>query len=168
MSSGPVEGATPLPAAKDVRDLLEVTLGRDVDVATGGPMVNPGADDGALVGVYVDRGLRLRALVLFDLALAARAGAAIALVPPGASEGAIEAGALPDPLLENVEEILNIVRSLFNVEGAPHLTLDTTVPPGVPLAADVARWPMAYVPRLDLEVDVKGYGPGNLSIVLPT
>ena len=34
---------TPLPNAKDVRDLLEGLLGRDVDVTTGGAMVDPGA-----------------------------------------------------------------------------------------------------------------------------
>ena len=33
---------TPLPNAKDVRDLLEGLLGRDVDVTTGGAMVDPG------------------------------------------------------------------------------------------------------------------------------
>src|SRR5665647_1333321 len=57
---------THLPAAKDVRDLLADLLGRDVQVTAGGPMVDPAVDFGAMVGVYVDRNVRLAALVLLD------------------------------------------------------------------------------------------------------
>lgn len=156
---------TPLPSAKDVRDLLEGMLGRDVDVTTGGAMVDPAAGDGAQVGIYVDRHLGLRALVVADLALAARAGAAIALVPAGGAEVAIEEGQLSPALYENAYEILNVMASLFNVEGAPHVKLDACYGPGEALPADVAAWVLAYVRRLDLDVDVKGYGPGRLSIL---
>ena len=76
---------THLPAAKDVRDLLADLLGRDVQVTTGGPMVDPDVDFGAMVGVYVDRNVRLAALVLLDIDLASRTGAAIALLPTRAA-----------------------------------------------------------------------------------
>ena len=156
---------TPLPGAKDVRDLLEGMLGRDVDLTTGGAMVDPGADDGAQVAIYVDRTLGLRALVVADLPLAARAGAAIALMPAGAAEVAIEEGQLSSALYDNAYEILNVMASLFNVGDAPHVKLDRCYAPGEALPADVAQWVLAYVRRLDLDVTVKGYGPGRLSVL---
>jgi hypothetical protein len=164
MSAATTTG-TPLPTAKDVRDLLEGLLGRDVEVTTGGAMVNPGAAGGALVGVYVDARLGLRALVVADLPLAARAGAAIALMPPGGAEVAIEEEQLSPALLENAYEILNITASLFNVDGAPHVRLDRCHAPGEALPGDVAGHVLAYVPRLDLDVVIKGYGAGRLSVL---
>lgn len=157
---------TPLPTAVEVRDLIEGMLGRDVDVTTGGAMVNPEVDDGALVGIFVDRHLKLAAIVALDLPLAAYAGAAIALVPPSGAEFAIEEGALPAALFDNSAEILNVAASLFNFERAPHLKLDRCYAPGDPLPADVAKWVLAYVRRLDLGVSIKGYGSGKLSALV--
>jgi len=158
--------ATPLPSALDVRELLEGLLGREVEVATGGPMVDPGSTDGALVAEYVSDQMQLAAIVVMDVPLAARSGASIALMPSLASENAVGAGELTDVLLENAGEILNVMASLFNAEGAPHLRLSAVHPPKAALPNDVAGWVLAYVPRLDLECDVSGYGPGNLSVLV--
>lgn len=158
---------THLPAAKDVRDLLADLLGRDVQVTTGGPMVDPDVDFGAMVGVYVDRNVRLAALVLLDIDLASRTGAAIALLPTRAAESAISNGLLPDNIRDNAAEILNIMASLFNVEGAQHVRLDAVYAPGDPIPADVAQWILTFVRRCDLGVDVAGYGPGQFSLLIP-
>ena len=157
---------THLPTAKDVRDLLADLLGRDVQVTTGGPMVNPDVDFGAMVGVYVDRNVRLAAFVLLDIDLASRTGAAIALLPPRAAESAISNGLLPDNIRDNAAEILNIMASLFNVEGAQHVRLDAVYAPGDPIPADVAQWILTFVRRCDLGVDVAGYGPGQFSLLV--
>jgi len=78
---------------------------------------------------------------------------------------AIEDGALSDALAENTYEVLNIVASLFNAEGAEHHKLDGHFTPGQPVPPKVATWMLAYVARVDLTVDIKGYGVGALSIV---
>ena len=101
MNPEPGQTTTSLPRAMTVRDLL----GRHVDVATGASMVNPSRRGSALVGIFVNRFLKLSALMLLDIQLAARAGAALALVP----------------------------------------SRDRAVG-------------LAYVPRLDLMVDIKGFG----------
>lgn len=157
---------TPLPAALEVREHWEGLVGRDIQVTTGGPMVDPVLNGGAMVGVYVDRLLALRALVLFDLPLAARMGAAIALVPSTAAETCVAEEQLSAALAENAGEILNVTAALFNVGDAPHLKLDTVYAPREPLPSDVAQWVLAYVRRLDLEVDVTGYGAGSASILV--
>ena len=166
MNAAPGPQETPLPNAMDVRDLLEGMLGRSVDVTTGGAMVNPSADDGALVGIFVDRYLKLAAMVVLDLPLAAYVGASIALVPATGAEFSIEEGALTQSLFDNCAEILNVASSLFNTDGAPHLKLDRCYAPGDPLPSDVARWVLAYVRRLDLGVAIKGYGTGKLSALV--
>ncbi|NHT16934.1 hypothetical protein [Cellulomonas sp. IC4_254] len=158
--------ATPLPAAMEVREHWEGLVGRDITVTTGGPMVDPVLNGGALVGVYVDKLMKLSALVLFDLPLAAHLGASIALVPARTAQTAVEEEQLPSALAENAGEILNVTAALFNVGDAPHLKLDRWYAPREPLPADVAQWVLAYVRRLDLEVEVSGYGSGTASVLV--
>ena len=158
--------ATPLPSAKETREVLAGLLGREVSVLTGGPMVDPAGPGGAVVAEYISDQMKLAAIIVMDVAMAARAGAAIALMPSGTSEAAVADGELTDVLLENAGEILNVLASLFNAEGAPHLRLNAVHAPNDALPGDVAPWVMAYVPRLDIECDVTGYGPGNLSVLV--
>ena len=157
---------TPLPSALEVREHWEGLVGRDIEVATGGPMVDPVLNGGALVGVFVDKLMKLSALVLFDLPLAAHLGASIALVPARTAQTAVEEEQLPVALAENAGEILNVTAALFNVGDAPHLKLDAVYAPRDPLPADVAQWVLAYVRRLDLEVEVSGYGRGCASVLV--
>lgn len=157
----------PLPSAMAVRELLEGLIGRDIEVRTGGDHVDPSGPGGAVVALYVTARQQIAALAVVDLPLAAHLGASIALVPAGGAEAAIEDGVLPPALVDNVGEVLNVMASLFNLDGGAHLRLDATYPPGTELPVDVAAWVMAFVARLDLDVTVKGYGSGRLSLLTP-
>ena len=154
-----------MPNAKDVRDLLTDLVGREVEVRTGADKADTGAPGGAMVGTYVDVNRNLRALVVLDLSAAAFLGTSIALIPAGGAEAALEDGVLPESLGANSAEVLNIMASLFNVDEAPHLRLDRWYAPGALLPPAVAQWVTAWVDRLDLAIDIKGYGPGLLSVV---
>ncbi len=156
--------SSPLPSNLAIRNLLEDLLGREVEVSPGTPCP-VGGKPGAAVGLYVDDRLRSAAVAVFDFALAAHAGAAIGLLPPGASEAAIEDGELSEALRVNANEVLNIMASLFNVEGAPHLKLHAAYAPGEVLRPDVTQWATSTGSRLDLDVKVARYGRGRLSIV---
>ncbi len=160
-----MSAGSPLPAALEVRELIEGLLGRDVDVTVGARAVDPIEPGGAVVGVYVDNMLKLRALVIIDLALAAHAGAAIALVPVRAAHAAVESGLLTPALYENSAEILNIAASLFNHGSAPHVRLYEAYAPREVLPPDVAQWVLAYVRRLDLEISITGYESGRMSVL---
>jgi len=87
-------------------------------------------------------------------------------MPSSASEAAVADGELTDVLLENAGEILNVLASLFNADGAPHLRLNAVHAPNTALPTDVAPWVMAYVARIDLECEITGYGPGSLSVLV--
>jgi hypothetical protein len=157
---------TPLPAALEVRELLEGLLGRDVQAVVGSGMVNPGEHPGAMVGVYVDDMLKLRSIIAMDFALAAYAGAAIALLPVATATDAIEAGVMSPALYDNSREILNVAASLFNAENAPHVRLYEAHAPRETLPGDVAKWVTAYVRRVDMEMNVSGYGSGHISVLV--
>jgi hypothetical protein len=157
---------SPLPAGMEVRDLLEGMLGRDVEMETGADAVVPDKFPGAVTGVYIDDDMKLRALIIIDQPLATCLGAAIALVPARTAADAIESGFLPPALFDNAAEILNVMASLFNMDGSPHLRLYATYAPGETLPADVAKWVPAYVRRNNFSAAVSGYGRGLISVLV--
>ncbi len=158
-------GTTVLPAPKPVKDMLTDLLGRDVTVAPSDP-VPTGEKHPIAVGVFVDDSMRMGALAVMDLPMAAYCSAAIGLVPVGGAEAAIEDRELPKSLQDNLYEVLNIMSALFNVPGAPHLRLHASYPPGEIAPNDVAAVVRTLGMRLDQDVTIAGYGIGRLSLVL--
>ena len=154
-----------LPAPKEIRDLLAGLLDRDVTMSPSSPLA-PTSNNPCTVGVYVDDLLQVTALIGLDLALSAHAAAAIGLVPVTGAEAAITGGSLDDTLRDNAHEVLNIAASLFNVEGATHVRLYDVHHAGGALPPDVLARSLTLGRREDLAVDVAGYGPGRLSVVL--
>jgi len=162
MTTGTVE----LPAAKDVRDLLSGLVGKPVVVSPGAP-VTPAENRPVAVAVYVNPQMAVNALCLMDLGAAAYTGGSLALLPPGGCQDAVEEdGELSGMLLEALHEVVNVLAALFNTPGAPHSKLDKLYAPGDDLPGDVAGM-LAAFNRIDLGVDVQGYGKGSLSLVIP-
>jgi hypothetical protein len=151
-----------LPAPKDVRDLIEGLLGKDVTVAPGDPV---SLNDGAALAVYVDPQLNTNAVCLMDVPLAAWCAGALALLPKGGLEDAIDEGELSDMHLEVVYEVVNVAAALFNGGGVTHSKLYKLYAPGEAVPGDLAGLAAGFN-RIDLSVDVAGYGKGALSIVL--
>jgi hypothetical protein len=155
-----------LPAAKDVRDMLEGLVGRTVVVSPGAP-VTPAPDRPVSVAVYVAPDMSVNALCLMDLAAAAYTAGGLALLPPGGCQDAVEEdGELSGMLVEALHEVVNVLSALFNTPGSPHSKLHKLYAPGEDVAADLAGM-LAGFNRIDLVVDVQGYGKGSLSLVLP-
>ena len=151
-----------LPAPKDVRDLLEGLLGKDVSVSPGDPV---SLNDGAALAVYVDPQLATNAVCLVDVPLAAWFAGALALLPKGGLEDAIEDGELSDMHLEVVYEVVNVAAALFNGGGVTHSKLYKLYAPGDAVPGALAGLAAGFN-RIDLDVEVAGYGSGAMSIVL--
>src|SRR5688572_6667470 len=96
--------AHPLPPAKAVKDLFEELLGRDVTVGRAVPMRSHDLRR-TVTAVYVDSALHMVAVIGMDTALAAYAGAAIALVPVGGARECMEENSLPPVLAANATKI---------------------------------------------------------------
>lgn len=151
-----------LPAPKDVRDLLEGLLGRDVTVAPADPV---SLNDGAALAVYVDPQLSTTAVCLVDVPLAAWFAGALALLPKGGLEDAVEDNELSDLHLEVLYEVVNVAAAMLNGGGVTHSRLHKLYAPGEAVPADLGGLAAGFH-RIDLDVEVAGYGSGGLSIVV--
>jgi hypothetical protein len=162
MSTGTVEA----PAAKDVKDMLSGLVGKAVTVAPGAP-VTPTEDKPVSVAVYVDPGMAVNALCVMDLAASAYTGGALALLPPGGCQDAVdEDGELSGMQVEALHEVVNVLSALFNVGGAPHSRLHKLYAPGEDLPGDIAGM-LAAFNREDIAIEIPGYGKGAISFVVP-
>lgn len=154
-----------LPVPKAVKDLFDDLLGRPVTVNPADPMKAADVPN-SLVALYTDDRLQLMAVIGMDFALTANAGAAIGLIPPGGAEACIEDKVISKMIGENAGEICNILAGLINKEDAPRVKLHQVFLPGENPPADAVNYLLALGRRLDLKVDVSGYGGGKLSVTL--
>lgn len=152
-----------LPDRKLVKDVFEGLLGRDVSIGDGTPVSldNPRP----VVATYIDPQHHLATVAVMDLPLAAYAGAALALIPKGGAEAAVEDKMLPDNLFENVSEILNVLAAPIGDCAGVHQRLSTTFAPHDPLPGQIAAYAATPGVREDLMLEISGYGSGMLSIV---
>lgn len=157
-----------IPDPKPIKDLFQDLLGRTVTISPMDTPVIPTARRACCVGMYVDANLDSKALVAADLDLAARAGAALGLVPPAGADTAVENRELPAALYDNFYEVLNIFSSLFNT-GDPneHLKLSTVYQPGTVIPTSAAMQLRGLGKRADFNLDIDGYGRGALGVVVP-
>lgn len=153
-----------LPTEAAVRDLLSMMVGKDVAVKySATPLVDP-ASTGAVARYDDDEGV-LRALASCDLLVANALGAALALVPKGRVLEAVKGRAVPPDFAENLHEVFNVGANFFNAPDRPHVRLTTMhTPPGA-VPGDLLTRLAGSPSRLDLQVDVPGYGRGTMTVV---
>lgn len=139
-----------------VRSLLSSLFNRECEVSS----VNAALDaDAAVRGNFVDDNDNLIALVHSDLAFAAFTGAAIAMLPAGGAEDAVDEGELTEMLEEAYGEVLNVLSRMFNLEGRSHCRY--TQMEVAPLEA------CSIEPTItaSFEVKIPGYGAGHLTLL---
>jgi hypothetical protein len=154
---------SPLPSRHAVRNVIEGLVGRDVDISDGVP-VPPKTTN--VVAAYVSDKLALQVVCVVDIEAAARLGGALALVPKGGVEDAIGDRDLPATLRDNCYEVLNVMASVFNVPGAPHVRLYEMYGPNQGVPGDVAAIAGVVGSRMDISLKIAGYGVGAMSIVV--
>ena len=165
MIKAPDQTVVHLPEPKEVRDLLGDLLGRDVALRPGPPFA-VSAYYPASVAQFVDASLVVRAVVAFDLPLSAHAGAALALVPASGAEQAIHDGMLNDTMAEGLQEVFNVMSSIFNVGESTHMRLYSAHTAGQDLPPDARIRTQILGRRADFIVEVAGYGSGRVAVVL--
>ena len=154
-----------LPAAKDVKDMLGGLLGKNVGVLPGAP-VTPTPKDPVAVAVFVSPSMSINAICVMDLGAAAYTAGALALLPPGGCQDAVEEDRELSPMLvEALHEVVNVLSALFNTPGAPHSKLHKLYAPGQDLPGDVVGL-LPSLNRLDVAIDVQGYGKGGISFIV--
>jgi hypothetical protein len=119
-----------------------------------------------VVAAYVGDRLALQAVCIIDIEAAARLGGALAMVPRGGVEDAISERELSNTLRDNCYEVLNVLASVFNVPGAPHVRLYEMYGPNQGVPGDVAAVAGLAGNRMDIALSIAGYGAGTMSIVV--
>jgi len=154
-----------LPGSLDVRTLLEDLLGSEVAVNPGPPMTRADMPTSVLA-MYTDTAEQLHAVLGMQLDLAAAIGAALSPLPARAIEDTIERRRLTPELAENVFSLCNALTGLFNADGALDVKLYQVVYPTMPIPGEAVAHMTELGHRLDLTIEVAGYGKGTFSLSL--
>lgn len=119
-----------------------------------------------VIAEYIDDDDVLLALCLADHAFVCYCGAALSMIPPAAAKESIRRNELPDNLLDNYSEVVNIMARLVNSPTTAHLRLGRVhVVPGE-LPEEVSKAVASPSLRRDFAVTITGYGSGNVSLLL--
>jgi len=152
----------PMPLPEQLRDFLTDLLGQAAAVDKAKQELAIGEDDPTVyTGVFVDDEGHVIGACLADLAFAARAGAALAMIPKPVADDALKQGALVDNLRENYYEVANIATSLLNGPSVPHLKL-TELVDGVP--DEVRDLIVRAAGRRTYSVTLGDYGSGTFAL----
>jgi hypothetical protein len=137
--------------------LLTQLLGRKVTVKRAAAPKPPAA-----LSAYTAPDGQLAAACGFDLEFANYAAAALPMMPCAIATEAIRGKKIEAEMLENLREVANIMAGLFK-SAASHLKLRELAKTPAP-GADLVALTGKPVRRLDLDVDITGYGLGRLSL----
>lgn len=122
-------------------------------------------DDGATPAVHGDPQLSTNAVCLLDVPLAAWCADALALLPEGGLEDAVDEGELSAMRHEVVHDVVHVAAAPVNGGAVTHSRPCEPCAPDGAVPADLTGIAAGF-DRIGLAVGVAGYGGGALSIVV--
>ena len=154
-----------LPDRKQIKDLFEGLLGRDVAIGDASAPLTPDVRPSPAFAVYVDDSGRMSAVAMMEFSLVAFTGASLALIPAGGAEAAIEDKVMPTNLMENTAEVLNVLAAPLGDASGVHQRLERTYTPEDALPPELAAVAATIGAREDVSIEIAGYGSGRLAVV---
>ena len=147
-----------LPTSEQLRDLLQMLLGRNVTI-TREKGFHTFLRRPSAVGVFEAADDTIIGCCACDLTLASHAGAALAMIPQATAEAATASGQLDATLADHMQEVMGLLASTFpDAAGEPvRLAKMHRSPPLPRTLMPVMKTPSE---RVDLHVDVEGYATG--------
>jgi len=151
-----------MPDGSDVKGLLEMLFGRDVEV-------KPAAADelgrGRFTAFYEDDAGDPAAVVACDTPFAAFAGGALSLIPAGGAKDAAKSGELPEMMVANLHEVMNVFSRLLMDNTSPHLKLIDVYEDGGDLPAGATSiLGGAEAQAAGFDVSILDYGSGRVAL----
>jgi len=113
-------------------------------------------------GVYHSGDEKPIAVCGADLPFAAYSAAAFSMIPEETAEESVKAGQLDGDLAEIFGEVLNVVSRMFGEYDTRRVTLMGKTYSPAPPTPDMVNVIKASKEKLDVEVDIEGYGKGHL------
>jgi len=152
-----------LPAPKEVSDALTMLLRRNVK-ATATQLKPANIKMAGLYGSSNDSPTIAACMV--DLNFAVYSGAAFSMIPADAARDCIKANELDEMMQDNFGEVLNVFSRLFGEQDNKRILLMNKVFPPSALPDDASQSLTAGSKKLDIEVDIDGYGKGVIAMRL--
>lgn len=154
-----------VPSASDTEETLSMLFGDDTFVKQGKALeVNGG--NGNYIAVYIDDEGSPVAISMCDISFAAFAGSSLSMIPAGGARDAVKSKDLSEDMLNNLNEVMNIISSLFMNKDTPHLRLETIYPNAGELPENALAMASAPVGQANYEVEIPRYGRGLLSLLV--
>lgn len=150
-----------LPSLDAVNKLFTMLFGQGTICKASQTPLGPEAC--AVVACYRDNNGTTKRLLTCDLAFANSAGAALSMIPPAAANDATKAGHVPDNILANLSEVLNIAINLFTDSFGGRLELA-----GVSRLSDLppeAKSALTAKDRATVEVLIPRYAAGQVGLI---
>lgn len=147
-----------IPATNELIPLLTALVGRDLTFSANSEPLPPMEFIDHLT-LFVDDDDLPVMLAGGDAAFAYRSGAALAMVPGGRADEAIETGVADEDLLENYFEVMNVLTRVINDQGSDHVRL---IPES---SVDLDEMPDPEKGAA-MDIEIEGYGIGKLNFWL--
>jgi hypothetical protein len=92
-------------------------------------------------------------------------GAALADIPAEEAREHVDSKEIPEDLMENFREVLNIGASLFNKPELPHISLGDSLLSNGEIPDEISILVSNPSERVDFAVDFPGYGESSMAIL---
>lgn len=102
-----------------------------------------------------------RHFIACDLAASAMLGAALTGFPPGVAKEANDSGSLPENLLENLKEVLNIAVNLFPQSRSHRISLEKVLTESESCSEFVN---CKDIPQVAIGIELPKYGAGTIVV----
>lgn len=152
------------PDTKEVSRMFTFLLGRQVKVAKGS-RIRTGARDHWTLGVFVSEDDAVVGVCATDVPMAANTGAALSLFPPHKARSCIEDNVIEENIWENTREVYNVVSRFFHDTHEGMVQLGASYQDGTQVPDDVRQFMRRSRQRVDLRVQIAGYGTGALALI---
>lgn len=120
-----------------------------------------GADKVVVFGDYTDDDNTTRQFIACDIAAAAILGASLTGVPPTMVKETVSAGSVPENLLDNLQEVLNISANIFPQSEKHRIALKEVVSDAKAVESFTA---CEETPKVSMTIEVPRYGTGVVTI----
>lgn len=153
-----------IPSPSSIAELLESLIGSKPSLSEAEEMDISRDMLSALCSFVLDDGT-VKILWVCDYRSVIYIGSALAAIPSETAESNVNSQEIPDNVMENFREVLNIGASLFNNPDMPHISLGDVVFTKEDIPENIAILVSNPAGRVDYAVDFPEYGVGNIAIL---
>ncbi|MEW6516023.1 MAG: hypothetical protein AB1439_03865 [candidate division FCPU426 bacterium] len=105
-------------------------------------------------------------LAVADLNFANKSGAAMTLIPAAEAERGVRTNDIPEGIIENYSEVLNVLGGLLNMQNQIHLLFGKVYRPGKdPLPPEAAAILAKPAVQANFNVQIGKYGEGKFTLM---